>query len=1555
MTKVRTIRSWAALSIAGLFSAFAASAQTVISNQVEEVATLSGETIEMSGRSELRITGSGTPISGCTINMTSVDSWVFFPAVVPSSVSSLLGQFKVNGSSAVLNSNVKVVQYGAGAVVIPYPSSFKPLTVYDGENFSGASMQLSPYTQYGTSQLGTMASRIGSFVLKRGYTATFAQNADGSGRSRNYVAADGDLEIGVLPDWMDNRINFVRVFPWRWTSKKGSCDVAPTSLDADWHYNWDINKSSTLDWEYVGIRQTRWWPGLGQDWQYRGINQLLGYNEPNNSVEDSYTSLNNGDVATAVATWTDLLGTGLRVGAPAVTDAGYSWISSFISQADAAGYRVDYVPVHYYRGYSNNDDPAGAASAMYSFLKSIHDMSGRPIWVTEFNNGANWTTTPDPTTAQNKNVIEAMINMMDSTPWIERYAVYSRVEWARQTHYDDGGITPMGQMYKDHVAPIAYTQEMKKNRSRVASYYFENDCRDDSGCGNNAIAVDIPVFSAGKHGQAIELGDSCRYLQLPGDIVDSSSFTFAAWINWDGGSDNQRIFDFGNYDLSQYMVLTPSTGGKLGFGLRNGGSTSWVTASSALPSGSWQHVAVTMSGTTAKLYLNGVQQASGTISVSALSGTGYNYLGKSQWSTDPLFSGRLDEVQIANYAMTQADIASMMNNTMQMQLSTNLVVATPAEQGVAYSGSVAGVASDPDAESITYVKIYGPAWLTIDTDGTLSGMPGYDVDGPQLFTVRALDSLGERRYFTLSIDLPYVLGDGTWTADSDGLWSDAVKWSGNLPANGAGYAADFSTINITANRTVALDSSHELGSLKFGDTSGSQSWTIADGGGVLTLDAGTAGSPSIVVGNTATIEASLSGSNGFSKSGAGTLVLAGASSLSGTVYIDTSLTSGSGGSVRAAYSSALANVDSVVIRNNNSGYSTLQLDGSMHGDVISPAAVELSGRNVSIAAIRNMAGENVLYGGVTIHSGGSYYILQSDAGTLELDGLLSSGATGTRTFTFQGTGDTRLSGIIGNGSADTVNVIKSGAGRLLLDNRNTYSGTTTVSGGELVVNGTAGAGAVSVGNSATLSGGGSVASLTAQSGSVVSIGDKGFPFGPDTSFSLVDDFNDYASGTDGASLAPVWIPGFPGGGADSSSTLIGADAGTGQALHYVYGGSGGQMNYASIGTIAAEGGTGTLFFQVRFAGTGSDTLFALGRSGAAAYSDLASLMRIPSDLIVEVHNSAYANTATSLSLDTLYNFWVVIDNSANTSSLYYSPGGAGQTPVLIQSGYVFRSTTAGDIDTFYLGSNSGSAGFVDNIYIDSTGANLSNPLNETQLVPKAGTLNVAGNFTLAAGATLEFDLSSPELYDRLDVGGQFAASGMLKVTFDPEQTEPDSGDRFELIHAGSASMDFSGVDLPELAFGLGWDTSEINSGVLSVKPDASYYGWAFGYAFASGTDAPDSDADGDAVANAFEWLFGTDPLVPDEDLLPKALMWTVPETTNNYLSFSATVRKETPGMMLLVPGAASIDLMNDLSSTNNVVMHILNDLGEFEEREWIYIVPVEDADAGFMGLRLMEK
>src|ERR1041385_511939 len=341
-----------------------AAAQTLeIHDAVRIYATLNNTTVTMTGRAELRVTGTGNPIAGSFIHFDSPDAFLLLSAVSPSQVAStLLPHVKVNGAGAVLAGNVRVVQYGQGTAVIPQGPDFAPLEVFHGRYFTGSSTMLVPYVAYNAAQLGALASSFGSFKLKRGYEATIASNENGTGTSRNYVAQDGDLEVGRLPSSLENNVRFVRVFPWRWVSKKGIAGGIEAGLDVDWVYDWNLDRSSSMDLEYAPIRQNRWWPDLNQDWRARGATHLLGYNEPDRPDQANVSA---GD---AIASWPDLLWPGLRLGAPAVSDGGLGWLYDFISQADSAGLRVDFVPVHYYRCYGDPGDPAGTANQFHDFL-----------------------------------------------------------------------------------------------------------------------------------------------------------------------------------------------------------------------------------------------------------------------------------------------------------------------------------------------------------------------------------------------------------------------------------------------------------------------------------------------------------------------------------------------------------------------------------------------------------------------------------------------------------------------------------------------------------------------------------------------------------------------------------------------------------------------------------------------------------------------------------------------------------------------------------------------------------------------------------------------------------------------------------------------------------------------------------------------------------------------------------------------------------------------------------------------------------------------------------
>ncbi len=1476
-----------------------------LSAGVQTYATLSGATVTMTGKSELRLTASSAALSGSTINLNSPDAWVLFTSVKPSVVvSTYLSQLRVNGAAAVSGSNVRVVQYELGAVVIPHAPSFQPLEVFTGRDFSGASRTFGTYTYYNTTTaLGAFNRDISSFKLKRGYMATFSTQTNGTGPSQVYIAQDADLEIGRLPASLDNAIRFVRVFPWRWVAKKGSCDVGPTTLNASWHYNWDNNQSSPLDWEYVPIRQQRWWPAYPTN--KPDSTHLSGFNEPDNPVEDSYTSLGNGSVDTAIAVWPELLATGLRVGSPAVTDGGLSWLYDFMTKADAAKLRVDYVTIHFYRcGFT--------AQQLYDWLYAIHVQTGRPIWITEFNNGADWTSCTDPTYAQNATRIAEFTDMMDKAPWIERYAVYSRVEYMRQMTYDTGGLTPAGVAYRDNASPMAYVQRLPRTGARaLAQLSFEGDTLDASGQGNNAAPVGRPALVPGRSGgQALRLDGDSQYLQLPSDVAGSSAFSFAAWVYWDGGANWQRIFDFGR-DTSRYAFLTASaTGGYLRFATRNNGSEQTLQMNSALPVGQWCHVAFTLSGGTGRLYLNGAQVASGAISItpSQLSAD-LNYIGKSRFTSDPLFAGTIDDVRIADYAFSAAQISAMQGANGVPQFSATTINGGSATQNQPYAGTLAAAATDADAgDTLTFAKVSGPAWLQVAADGTLSGTPGYANDGLQEFVVSVTDSTGASDSAVLTITMPVVIGNGTWLPDADGSWGDVVNWSGAFPANGVGASANFSTVNITADRTITLDRTRAIGSLAFGDVSGAQNWTlVSTDGASLILDTGTTTATTVTVNqNTAVLALPLEGERGLTKGGNGTLVLAGGGTLAGTLNIDSESTSVAQGVVRVAHPDAISDVTAIQIRNNNSGSSTLELSGAL-GDMATAAAVSLAGRNATVPAIRNLSGFNTL-GPVTIQIGGSNYLFQSDAGILALGGVTSN-ATGARALTFAGAGDISVGGVIANGNASTgVSLTKTGAGRLVLGAANTFTGNITLGGGTLSVLEPAALYAGAWNNTAV---------LTVNSGAVLELDRWGYGIADPTyrtqalgglsynpaRFIINGGTVRFTGGAAGAPQNPAEAPYGPGFTIGASgATLEAAKADDTWTVKNDSRGSGNIVS--SAGGALTLTGTGSGIWDKVLPGAGG-----LIKTGAGVWT------------------LTQANTYTGAT-----------NVQAGTLRV---EGSTAAGAVSVQSGATLAGTgTLGGPTTVLSGG----------ILAPGSGG--------------VGTLRFSGNLTLAAGSITRIEIDPVSATrDQVNVTGALGLGGALEVSLVGGSVAV--GDSFPIFTAGTRSGAFSSSSFPALPPGRGWDGSTLaTDGVLRVVAVAipDFAAWAAQQSLPGGASSATDDADADGLANAFEWLLGGDPLAPDSAARrPQVAIRSLAAAEypaavegRTYLTLGARVRRERPGVTLIPEGAVALDGLG-LPEAAAAVVPLGAPIadGDFDLMTYVFTTPIEDSPtrSAFMRLR----
>lgn len=434
------------------------------SANVITIANYTDQNVNVPPFTDLHITSANNALVRSTINLMAEDAWLFFDNMRPSSV---LAQYQdcilINGSPLLDSQNAQVRVYAHGTVVIPHRQGFQPLEVFDQKGLTGNSQKYGTYTFY--KDLGSFNNQIRSFKLKRGYMATFANNPDGTGYSRVFIADKEDMLVESLPDLLDASISFIRVFRWDWTTKKGWCGGNPElvdTLDCTWYYSWSADKVSTPNYQYVPIKQHAGWPSFDEINSKTNVCNLLSYNEPDHTDQANMT------VEQAIAQWPELLKTGFRLGSPVPSNPGNGngWLYRFLDKCDSLNYRVDYAVVHAYWG-------GKSPQSWYNDLKREYEKCGkRPLWITEWNNGANWTNEwwPDDAEAQKQKQLsdlKGILNVLDTCSFVERYSIYDWVNAVRINSNNDtktviramiwdGKVTPAGEYYKKNKSALAF-------------------------------------------------------------------------------------------------------------------------------------------------------------------------------------------------------------------------------------------------------------------------------------------------------------------------------------------------------------------------------------------------------------------------------------------------------------------------------------------------------------------------------------------------------------------------------------------------------------------------------------------------------------------------------------------------------------------------------------------------------------------------------------------------------------------------------------------------------------------------------------------------------------------------------------------------------------------------------------------------------------------------------------------------------------------------------------------------------------------------------------------
>lgn len=186
---------------------------------------------------------------------------------------------------------------------------------------------------------------------------------------------------------------------------------------------------------------------------------------------------------------------------------------------------------------------------------------------------------------------------------------------------------------------------------------------DTSVNGNHAALYGKPSYTTGKVNKALMLttNSATRFVQLPATIANHRQLSIATWVNMRATTIWQRIFDFGN-DTDHYVFLTNNSDtGNMRVAIKNAGSEQVLDIPVSLKSGQWYHLAVTFSDDVVTVYVDGQAVASSTdITIRPADFKPiFNYIGRSQFTNDPMLRAYIDDFRIYNYPLAADEVAAI--------------------------------------------------------------------------------------------------------------------------------------------------------------------------------------------------------------------------------------------------------------------------------------------------------------------------------------------------------------------------------------------------------------------------------------------------------------------------------------------------------------------------------------------------------------------------------------------------------------------------------------------------------------------------------------------------------------------------------------------------------------------------------------------------------------------------------------------------------------------------------------------------------------------------------
>ena len=208
------------------------------------------------------------------------------------------------------------------------------------------------------------------------------------------------------------------------------------------------------------------------------------------------------------------------------------------------------------------------------------------------------------------------------------------------------------------------------NTGLIAYYKAENNANDELGL-YNGTAIGGLTYTVGKNGNCFTFNGTNSYITLPNNTMAFTvAYSISLWFRTNSASTERYIITNAQKQggaagqWKGFQVFTYLS--KVYFRLWNTNVNSDVVCTTTIVNSTWYHLVVTFSGTSQKIYINGVLEATNNSPVTPnyttpnfpTIGATY-YYGAVPYDTGTIFNGNIDEINLQNKELTQTEVTEL--------------------------------------------------------------------------------------------------------------------------------------------------------------------------------------------------------------------------------------------------------------------------------------------------------------------------------------------------------------------------------------------------------------------------------------------------------------------------------------------------------------------------------------------------------------------------------------------------------------------------------------------------------------------------------------------------------------------------------------------------------------------------------------------------------------------------------------------------------------------------------------------------------------------------------